>query len=211
MPAIVLISVDLPAPLSPTSAITSPANARKSTLVSACTGPKLFETSRSSSVGVSVLFMGERCGGRRGTPHGLLLLAELRVHAGADVAPLQIPVLDRDVPVLLRDRNRSREDGGNLTRPVADLAVDANGLAALEQRDREGRGGVRLDAHGLVDRHALPAGEDVLDPLRGGVLARHRDLLQVACLQRRDDGITEAVVRGVDAVDLVARLLQHLL
>ena len=51
MPATHLISVDLPAPLSPTSAITSPARTSKSTSVSACTEPKLFEMPRSSSSG----------------------------------------------------------------------------------------------------------------------------------------------------------------
>ena len=40
MPATHLISVDLPAPLSPTSAMTSPARTSKSTSVSACTEPK---------------------------------------------------------------------------------------------------------------------------------------------------------------------------
>ena len=46
MPATHLISVDFPAPLSPTSAITSPARTSKSTSVSAWTEPKLFEMPR---------------------------------------------------------------------------------------------------------------------------------------------------------------------
>ena len=46
-----LISVDLPAPLSPTSAITSPALDLEVDVVSACTEPKRFETPRSSRVG----------------------------------------------------------------------------------------------------------------------------------------------------------------
>src|SRR5918911_1295541 len=53
MPLTHLISVDLPAPLSPTSAITSPSRTSKSTPRSACTEPKLFETPRSSSVAVA--------------------------------------------------------------------------------------------------------------------------------------------------------------
>src|SRR5437868_12766206 len=53
MPATHLISVDLPAPLSPTSAITSPSRTSKSTSVSACTDPNDFEIPRSSSVGLS--------------------------------------------------------------------------------------------------------------------------------------------------------------
>ena len=41
-----LIITDLPAPLSPMSAVTSPARMSRFTSVSACTGPKFFETSR---------------------------------------------------------------------------------------------------------------------------------------------------------------------
>src|SRR3954469_15039568 len=44
-----LTRVDLPAPLSPTRAITSPFDTWKSTPFSACTAPKLLWTSRSSS------------------------------------------------------------------------------------------------------------------------------------------------------------------
>src|SRR6266487_4542680 len=54
MPATHLISVDLPAPLSPTSAITSPGRTSKSASARACTGPNAFETPRSSRIGVSV-------------------------------------------------------------------------------------------------------------------------------------------------------------
>src|SRR5438445_7585639 len=53
MPATHLISVDLPAPLSPTRAMTSPARTSKSTSVSAWTEPKDFEMPRSSRMGVS--------------------------------------------------------------------------------------------------------------------------------------------------------------
>src|SRR5882757_2254773 len=44
MPAMVLTSVDFPAPLSPTSPTTSPAFTSKSTLFSACTGPNRLLT-----------------------------------------------------------------------------------------------------------------------------------------------------------------------
>src|SRR5205814_5357385 len=54
MPATHLISVDLPAPLSPTSAITSPLRTSKSTSVSAWTDPNDFETPRSSRSGWSL-------------------------------------------------------------------------------------------------------------------------------------------------------------
>src|SRR4051794_26612912 len=57
MPEIALISVDLPAPLSPTSATTSPAWTSKSTPVSASTAPNRLVTpftSRSGLSGVAV-------------------------------------------------------------------------------------------------------------------------------------------------------------
>src|ERR1700704_4788376 len=54
MPAMHLVSVDLPAPLSPTRAMTSPAETWKSTSWRACTAPKAFETPRSSRTGVSL-------------------------------------------------------------------------------------------------------------------------------------------------------------
>src|SRR6201996_4195433 len=51
IPEIVLISVDLPAPLSPTSAVTCPAGTSRLMSVSACTGPKFFPMPRSRSSG----------------------------------------------------------------------------------------------------------------------------------------------------------------
>src|SRR4051794_34590841 len=51
MPAIDLISVLLPAPLSPTSAVTFPGYASKSTPRSTCTAPKLLSTLRRDSNG----------------------------------------------------------------------------------------------------------------------------------------------------------------
>src|ERR1044071_5573818 len=54
MPAMHLISVDLPAPLSPTSAMTSPGATWKSTWYRACTAPKLFDTPRNSRIGLSL-------------------------------------------------------------------------------------------------------------------------------------------------------------
>ena len=51
IPAMHLIIVDLPAPLSPTSAVTSPARATRSTPRSACTAPKFLRPPRTSSVG----------------------------------------------------------------------------------------------------------------------------------------------------------------
>ena len=50
-----LTSVVLPAPLSPTSAVTSPALAAKFTDDNTCTGPNDLSTSRSSSMGMVVM------------------------------------------------------------------------------------------------------------------------------------------------------------
>src|SRR3984885_10544667 len=50
-PAIVLMVTDLPAPLSPASAVTLPGGISMLILVSACTGPKRLVIPRSSSSG----------------------------------------------------------------------------------------------------------------------------------------------------------------
>src|SRR5918998_1504613 len=52
IPAMHLTSVDLPAPLSPTRAVTSPRRTVRSTSCSTCTGPKLLLTALSSRIGV---------------------------------------------------------------------------------------------------------------------------------------------------------------
>src|SRR5689334_18018755 len=180
-----LMSVDLPAPLSPTRAMTSPAATRKSTWYSAWTAPNRFETPRSSRTGwLSVI----------GSDPGLR--AEVRVLAGADVLPLQEAVLERDVDVVLRDRLRLQEHGRDLARAVVGLAVDETGLRlrALRQGDRELGRRVGLLLDGLVDRHALLAREDVLDALRRRILAGDRDVLQLALLESGDDRVAKAVV-----------------
>src|SRR5918998_6577221 len=97
-PAMHLISVDLPAPLSPTSAMTSPCDTWKSTSNSAWTAPKLLETPTSSRTGVSVTFVSPHSpaadpgASRAGRPrHSLLkahLLALRRHLSGADVLDL---------------------------------------------------------------------------------------------------------------------------
>src|SRR5215210_9015209 len=126
MPAIVLTSVDFPAPLSPTSATTSPGWTSKSTSLSACTGPKLLLTPLRDSTGalpfefmsVSLLSgVGHR--GRHGrrprhsSPQDLLdasLLAGCRVLAGAELVCGPETVLDDGVLDLVhRHRNRLQE------------------------------------------------------------------------------------------------------
>src|SRR3954464_14102261 len=118
IPATHLISVDFPAPLSPTRAMTSPSRTSKSTSVSAWTDPKCFEIPRSSSSGdpalvrssvavaVAVTRPPRSAGrGRRSAPAGCAL-AVLRVHPAADLALLEEAVLEQERVVPLRDRHR---------------------------------------------------------------------------------------------------------
>src|SRR5579884_1276381 len=213
MPAMHLISVDLPAPLSPTSAITSPERTSKSTSWSACTDPNAFETPRTSSVGASAMSCVPTTvvDGRRGaakTPRlpSPVLLAVLRVLPDADLAALHEALLEEELVVALRDPDRRQQD----RRRSADLAVRLD-RRALDDGDRRLRGRVRLEPHRLVDGAGLPAGEDVLHALRRRVLAADRDRLEAVVLQRGDHRVAELVVRCVDGVDLVGRLREHLL
>src|SRR5271167_2923864 len=54
-PEIALMIVDLPAPLSPASATTSPGCTANDTRLSACTAPKAFDTLRTERMGFSSL------------------------------------------------------------------------------------------------------------------------------------------------------------
>src|SRR5437016_993817 len=210
MPATHLISVDLPAPLSPTSAMTSPSRTSKFTASSACTAPKLFETSRSSRVGRGVAFTGvfyHGWGAPERAPQRVdRLLAVLRVLTVADLAALQEAFLEEQLVVRLRDPDRGQQDRLR----AADLAVHSGDRLALDDRDRGLRRGVRLLADRLVDGAALPAREDELHAGRCRVLAGERDRLQTVRLQRRDHGAREPVVRGQRAVDLVPVASEHL-
>src|SRR5689334_20612391 len=180
MPAIDLIIVDLPAPLSPTSAMTSPASTWKSTPLSAVTAPKRLKTPFSSSRAcplTTVLSSGLREGASC-APSQLPVVrldpcaaAEGCVLPDADVAALEEAVLDdRVLDVGLGHRDRGQQDRRGLRTLVVDRAVGLRGLA-LRQRNRERRGRVGLLLDGLVDRHALLTREDVLDALRRRVLA----------------------------------------
>src|SRR5437588_4138797 len=152
MPATHLISVDLPAPLSPTSAIVSPARTSKSTSCNASTEPKCLETPRSSRRGVSSLTGGGCCttegapGSRRPLLRTDAQLAVLRVLPRADLALLQEPVREEELVVRLRDPHRRQQDR---LRP-AHLGVGLDGLL-LDDRDRRVGGRLRLELHGLVD------------------------------------------------------------
>src|SRR5215470_8892053 len=198
VPATHLIRVDLPAPLSPTSAITSPERTSKSTPRNASTDPKLLKIPRSSSVGAAVAFTRgfyHDEGAPRGAfivsgPNSRVLLAELLVIADADLAPLEEPVREELRVVLLRDPDRGQQDRLR----AADRAVDARDLLVLDDGNRGRGGGVRLQTDRLVDRAALPAGEDELDAGRRRVLAGQGDRLEALGLERRDYGTCEPVV-----------------
>src|SRR3954464_11069010 len=120
VPATHLISVDFPAPLSPTSDMTSPDRTSKSTSLRACTEPNDFVMPRSWRSGVSSTwgFPTTPAGWRRRAtppprggggarapppPGELVLLAVLLVLPGADLALLQEPVREEPLVVRLGD------------------------------------------------------------------------------------------------------------
>ena len=218
-----LISVDLPAPLSPTRAMTSPGDTRKSTSNSAWTAPKLFETPCSSRTGVSVTIhlSSSPCSGSGGAPAGRPRTFSTE---GRSPCTSRRPCRRRSPPPsgsparrvysvmlsLVTGTGSSRTDGTSLVSLLTGV-VSTRRLLALRERDRELRGRVGLLLDRLVDGHALIAVDDVLDALQRRVLAGDRDLRELALLERRDRGVAEAVVGGEHAVDLVAVLLQDLL
>src|SRR5436190_23485228 len=118
VPATHLIRVDLPAPLSPTRAMTSPSRTSKSTSVSACTDPNDFEIPRSWRIGVSLTGLAFPTTKAVETPARapppvcpLWLLAELRELADADVALLEELVLEEPRVVRFRDGDDRQRDG----------------------------------------------------------------------------------------------------
>src|SRR3954466_1973011 len=148
MPAMHLMSVDLPAPLSPTSAITSPSRTSRSTSVSACTDRNDLKTPRSSrrSLSLTRRFISYRDdeGAPFGPPSPLtpLLLAVLRVVAVADVAPLEEARREQQLVVRLRDRLRRKQV--RLLDAASLRMHDAGRRDGLALDDRDGRRGCRL-------------------------------------------------------------------
>src|SRR5881396_66361 len=106
MPAMLFTSTDLPAPLSPRRAVTSPARTSRSTFVRACTGPNAFEIPRKRSRGSeleSVLtsphsIRADPAAPRGGGATGHDPLADSRCRARAlDCSGAQVGHLDRAV------------------------------------------------------------------------------------------------------------------
>src|SRR3954452_12132681 len=235
IPAIALISVLLPAPLSPTSAVTLPRKAVRCTSCSTWTAPKLLLMPRSSSVGVSSSgrlagvdtslpsVRRVRCREATGAPHDdgtPRLRAELLdacrgahrgVVAGADGAGRLRALADHVGHVVLGDRDRVEQDGGDVALALGVLRR-AGGVRLVPLEQRDGRVGqrLRLLVGRLPDGHALVAGQDVLQALDGRVLPGDRDLLVVA-LQGLDGRIGQRVVGRVQALDVAAGLRVHLL
>src|SRR3954447_15339757 len=230
MPAIALISVLLPAPLSPTSAVTLPRKAVRCTSCSTWTAPKLLLMPRSSSVGVSSSgrlagvdtslpsVRRVRCGEATGAPHDdgtPRLRAELLdacrgahrgVVAGADGGGRLRALADHVGHVVLGDRDRVEQDGGDVALALGVLRR-AGGVRLVPLEQRDGRVGqrLRLLVGRLPDGHALVAGEDVLQTLNRRVLTRHRDLLVVA-LEGLDRRVGQRVVVIVHALHVPAGL-----
>src|ERR671937_3063279 len=170
MPATLLISVDLPAPLSPTSATTSPARTSKSAARSAWTDPKLLEIPRSSRVGGSGVLTAPfsiTVEALRRAPLPLqVLLAVLLVLADADLALLQEAFLEEERVVLLHDPDGRQQDRLRALEP-RDLARH---LPVLDEGNRDVCRRLSFETNGLVDRSGLPADEDVLHASRRRVL-----------------------------------------
>src|SRR5215217_2367724 len=184
----VFTSVDLPAPLSPTRASTSPARTSRSMFFNAWTAPKRLEMPRRDStvvastgwvgVGVTVMCRSVSCdllqaGSGAGGLEG----------GRADVRHLVDAVLDDGVlDVGLGDRDRAED-----RRRHAVGLGGGRGLLSVGQRDGAlgGRLGLRLDL--LVDGHRLVAGDDPLDRGELGVLTGdRRQRLDAATLQGGD-------------------------
>src|SRR3954453_8839136 len=110
IPAIDLMSVLLPAPLSPTSAVTFPGYVSRSTPRSTCTAPKLLSTCRRDSNGcpcgvvvcaTAMTYLGAR--------DAVLLAGLLQGIGRADVRGLDVAVLDDLLDVLREDRLRGQQ------------------------------------------------------------------------------------------------------
>src|ERR1700722_6448477 len=231
-PARILTSVDLPAPLSPTSATTSPARTSRSMSVNAETAPKCLETLRRLRTG-----SGLAAGAWGGSLIGFRLSS-----IGSPTPWVEGPPgLGRkrpDGPATRRDLRRNaqllatfgigaRAQNGRGQQLLVDylglqvLGGDHRGREELRGRVIQSRFGFRgfarqqLDSNiggsrrddlaGLGDRVVLVARDDQLQRRNGRVVAgdrRHR--IDTGRLECRDGAAARAVVRRDDAEDLRA-------
>ena len=202
----------------------------KSTSCSTCTAPKLLLTPRSSSSGCAIVALPSAESVVRGTeddagpggparasrplrgrpdrdqemPASVHRSANSPVHTSAAFWP---PSSMTSLTLsLVIDCGSSRIEG--TSRSPSESSTCAGGLGLLAVGQRDGGVGQRagLPLGGLVDRHALVAGEDVLQALDGGVLAGDRDLAGLAvALEDADGRAAETVVGREHAVDLAVR------
>src|SRR4051794_29422462 len=197
IPAIALIRVDLPAPLSPTRATPSPAWTSKSTSVSASTAPNRLVTplsSRSGRSGAAVVMLPSLLDS--------VLCTSRLIRSCANLRRLPVAVLDHGaLDLVSRDRRDGELERRDVGLAVVLLGAGVRGLLALSEVDcpHSGLVGERLDR--LVDRHVLLASEDPLDARDLGVLTRGRDRLRVDArrLHRRNRATSGSVVCRVDA------------
>src|SRR4051794_13825555 len=138
MPLTHFTRVDLPAPLSPTSAVTSPGWTQSSTSRRTCTGPKLLSIPRTSSRGVAATADDPF------SAHSVFR-AELCEGTGTEVVPSPVPVSHAVLDVLSVDDLRPQQHRRYLRarllvlHDLAGLHLPAGG-----ERDGELRGGVGL-------------------------------------------------------------------
>src|SRR5438552_17467509 len=228
IPEMILMSVDLPAPLSPTSATTSPGRTWNRTSVRACTAPNRLLMPRSSRNGpgrAKVMRSSRSSGGGNELPPpnvrvrlldacGLTGRGELRgADLGHRVGAVELVgddgVLDRlgarDLAVE-GDGDRNEQDRRHVRGAVVDdLATRGarRGLVALREVTGERRGGLGLRLGRFVDRPELVARQDPLDAGDLRVLPGDELRLRIdaAGLHRGDRAARAAVVRDVGAIE----------
>ena len=161
-----LMSVDLPAPLSPTSAMTSPAATRKSTSVQRLHGPEALRDPAQLEDG-----RGASCRAplRRPScqiPALVQASAYLPVQTSSVLRKPSLMTVSSMLSFVTATGVSSTDGTWRLPSSDLPLTSPAGGCVPLDSAiaSLDGRVGLLLDR--LVDRHALVAGEDVLDALR---------------------------------------------
>src|SRR5690606_3168743 len=171
-----------------------------------CTAPKRLATPRSLSRGSGTATISWWAGGGGSRGQSGLPAGGGEV-GGADLVDGVQAVLDDGVRDRLAGDGRRR---GQHRRHVADRVVgnpvqrDGGDVPAAGEGDGHGRGGPGRQVEGLVDGHVLLARENPAHGGELGVLAGDGgQAVDVGGLQGGEDAGGQAVVGGVDAVDVV--------
>src|SRR5882672_4416298 len=197
----ILIRVDLPAPLSPSTHVTSPARTSIEMSFSAITLPKYLLTWRTSRRGAPLWLMASSTAGARGAPpdEGVHAHGDEQDHAEEGEVPVRVPPGEDDADL------READDKG------ADRRADGGPIAAGQETAADDRGDDEEEflAHALAGLDALEAqGNHDPDQRR-----RHRRAHEEDDLRAGDWDAHGASRVGVasDGVDPVAegRLRQH--